>query len=309
MVRRYELKPTAAPAAFVKRLEKELDEQQLAPVTSPAGAALVIAGAGSGKTRVVTHRVAYLVEGGIAPENILLATFTNRAAREMLRRAEALASRGLTGLWGGTFHHIANVILRRHAGLLGYRNDFTILDREDAKTVMKSAVAEAEVDTRARRFPQPQVLVTIESLRANTETPLKEIVERRYPFFAELIEPVEEVLSLYRLKKLAQNAMDYDDLLVNWRRVITEFAEVGDLYRRQFRAILVDEYQDTNKLQADIVDELAKGHGHLMVVGDDAQSIYSFRGRTSRTSSSFRNATRTVGSTSSSTTTGARPRS
>ena len=263
------------------RFREELNEEQFAVATAPAGAALVIAGAGSGKTRAITYRVAYLVEHNVAPARIMLATFTNRAAREMLRRVEQLTG-GSTDVarrvWGGTFHRIANLILRRHADSLGYTANYSILDSEDARDFLSVCVGEAGVDTRARRFPKAEVLQDIISFANNTDTPIAEVVPRRYPYFEPLTGAVTRVDRLYMERKRERNVMDYDDLLLNWKRLLEEKDEIARIYQEQFEHVLVDEYQDTNKLQAEIVDLLAVRHRNVMVVGDDAQSIFAFRG-------------------------------
>ena len=263
------------------RYREELNEEQFAVATAPAGAALVIAGAGSGKTRAITYRVAYLVEHGVAPARVMLATFTNRAAREMLRRVEQLtggSSDVARRVWGGTFHRIANLILRRHAESLGYTSNFSILDSEDAKDVLSVCVDEAGIDTKARRFPKSEVLQDIISYATNTDTPITDVVPRRHPYFEPLSREIERVDRLYLERKRERNVMDYDDLLLNWKRLLEEREEVARIYTEQFEHILVDEYQDTNKLQAEIVDLLAVRHRNVMVVGDDAQSIFAFRG-------------------------------
>ncbi|HEV7893651.1 MAG TPA: ATP-dependent helicase [Pyrinomonadaceae bacterium] len=263
------------------RFREELNEEQFAVATAPAGAALVIAGAGSGKTRAITYRVAYLVEHGVAPARVMLATFTNRAAREMLRRVEHLtggANDVARRVWGGTFHRIANLILRRHAESLGYTSNFSILDSEDTKDFLNFCVDEAGVDTKARRFPKAEVLQDIISYATNTDTPIREVVPRRYPYFEPLSQQIERVDRVYMERKRERNVMDYDDLLLNWKRLLEEHEEVARIYTEQFEHILVDEYQDTNKLQAEIVDLLAVKHRNVMVVGDDAQSIFAFRG-------------------------------
>src|ERR671921_1382900 len=263
------------------RYREELNEEQFAVATAPAGAALVIAGAGTGKTRAITYRVAYLVEHGVAPARVMLATFTNRAAREMLRRVEHLT--GGSGdvarrVWGGTFHRIANLVLRRHAESLGYTSNFSILDVEDAKDFLSVCVDEAGVDTKARRFPKAEVLQDVISFATNTDRPINEVVAARYPFFEPLTAEITRVDRLYMERKRERNVMDYDDLLLNWKRLLEEREEVARIYREQFEHILVDEYQDTNRLQAEIVDLLAVRHRNVMVVGDDAQSIFAFRG-------------------------------
>src|SRR5919202_2651122 len=263
------------------RYREELNEEQFAVACAPAGPALVIAGAGSGKTRAVTYRVAYLVEHGVAPSRIVLATFTNRAAREMLRRVEQLTGGGsdvARRVWGRTFHRLANLCLRRHAESLGYTANYSILDSQDSKDFLSVCVGESGVDTRARRFPKPEVLQDIISYATNTDQPIPEVVARRYPYFEPLTEQIKRVDAIYLERKRARNVMDYDDLLLNWKRLLMEKADIAALYADQFEHILVDEYQDTNKLQAEIVDLLAVKHRNVMVVGDDAQSIYAWRG-------------------------------
>lgn len=266
---------------------KELNEQQYAAVTAGDGPMLVIAGAGSGKTRTLTYRVAWLVEHGVAPERILLLTFTNKAAREMLRRVEGLLPMDVSAIWGGTFHHVANRMLRRHAKLLGYGNDFTILDREDAGDMLNDCVAEAGIDTKAERFPKGDVLAEIYSLAVNTERSIEQVLAEQYEYFEHLAGPIKTLRDVYADRKRQANAMDYDDLLVNALRLFQEHKEVGDRYREQFLYVLVDEYQDTNRIQADLIDAIAMQHRNLMVVGDDAQSIYSWRGANFRNILSF----------------------
>ena len=283
-MKRYVIKRPAGAAAVPERLARyreELNEEQFAVATAPPGATLVIAGAGSGKTRAITYRVAYLIEGGVSPSRIFLATFTNRAAREMLRRVEELTggnSNAWRRVWGGTFHRIANMVLRRHAAALSYTENYSILDSEDARDFLNVCVDEAGIDTKARRFPKAEVLQDIISFANNTDRPIPDVVARNYPHFEPLTQQIMRVDSIYMERKRARNVMDYDDLLLNWKRLLLEKPEIARLYAEQFEHILVDEYQDTNKLQAEIVDLLAVGHRNMMVVGDDAQSIFAWRG-------------------------------
>ncbi len=256
----------------------ELNPQQFAAVTAPPGPALVIAGAGAGKTRTLVYRVAFLLEQGVAPENILLLTFTNKAAREMMCRVAELVGRDLAALWGGTFHAIGHRILRRHAELLGYRRDFTILDREDARDLVSACLGEAEVDVKATRFPKADVLGDLFSLAVNTAQPLVKVLERQFRHFLQLAPQIEDLARRYADRKRATNVMDFDDLLVLWLRLLREHPTVCEHYQRRFQFLLVDEYQDTNQLQGDIVDLLAARHHNVMAVGDDSQSIYSWRG-------------------------------
>ena len=258
--------------------ERELNEEQLQVVMEEGGPLLVIAGAGSGKTRTLTYRVARLIEAGEEPERILLATFTNKAARSMLARVTRLVERDTGRLWGGTFHHIAHRILRTSGHLLGYERDFTILDSEDARQLMNTCISEARIDPKADKFPKGDILRDILSLAANTEKPPEEIVFGRYPFFHHRMEEIQDVIARYMQKKKSLNVMDFDDLLLNCRKLLAEQEMVLESYSRRFRHILVDEYQDTNIIQADMMDLLASHHKNLMVVGDDSQSIYSFRG-------------------------------
>src|SRR3954463_6260491 len=256
----------------------ELNEQQLAAVTASPGPLLVIAGAGSGKTRTLTYRVAYLLENGIDPRNILLLTFTNKAAREMLNRVANLLPVDASGLWGGTFHSIGNRILRRHGTALGYSSGFTIMDREDQKDLINTVVANAGIDPKEIRFPKGDVLAEIFSFVVNTETPMEELLAGKFPYFLPLLEKIMDVHARYEKKKKATNSVDFDDLLEKTLTMLQKHENIAQFYRRQFQFILVDEYQDTNKIQADLIDLLAGEHRNVMVVGDDAQSIYSWRG-------------------------------
>src|ERR687889_1618378 len=204
----------------------------------------------------------------------------------LARYREELSVEQLTGgtsdvarrVWGGTFHRIANLVLRRHAESIGYTSNFSILDTEDAKDFINVCVGEAGVDTKARRFPKPEVLQDLISFATNTDTPITDVVPRRYPYFEPLTQQITRVDRLYMERKRERNVMDYDDLLLNWKRLLEEREEVARIYREQFEHILVDEYQDTNKLQAEIVDLLAVRHRNVMVVGDDAQAIFAWRG-------------------------------
>lgn len=278
MSREYTLQHTPAATSINIDYAAELNEQQLAAVTASPGPLLVIAGAGSGKTRTLTYRVAYLLENGIDPRNILLLTFTNKAARQMLDRVANLLPVDASGLWGGTFHSIGNRMLRRHGRALGYSNGFTIMDREDQKDLINAVVASAGIDPKEIRFPKGDVLAEIFSFVVNTETPIEELLAGKFPYFLPLLDKIKDVQARYEKKKKSTNSMDFDDLLEKTLRMLLEHEEIAGFYRRQFKFILVDEYQDTNKIQADLIDTLAKEHKNVMVVGDDAQSIYSWRG-------------------------------
>jgi len=278
MPRQYTLQRAPRSTSVHIDYAAELNEQQLAAVTAPPGPLLVIAGAGSGKTRTLTYRVAYLLENGIDPRNILLLTFTNKAARQMLDRVANLLPVDASGLWGGTFHSIGNRMLRRHGSALGYSSGFTIMDREDQKDLINTVVASAGIDPKEIRFPKGDVLAEIFSFVVNTETPMEELLAEKFPYFLPLLDKIKDVHARYEKKKKATNSMDFDDLLEKTLFMLRQHEGVAEFYRRQFQFILVDEYQDTNKIQADLVDTLARDHRNIMVVGDDAQSIYSWRG-------------------------------
>jgi DNA helicase-2/ATP-dependent DNA helicase PcrA len=258
--------------------EQELNPDQRRVVFAEGGPMLIIAGAGSGKTRTLTYRVARLIEKGLGPDRILLATFTNKAAREMLTRVERLIGVDTTRLWGGTFHHLANRTLRRHAPLLGYGIHYAIADDEDASQLINTCIAALGIDTKGERFPKGRVLNDVISYSVNTEMDIEKVIADRVPHFSHWSAEILEVASLYRRKKREANLMDFDDLLLNWRELLRSHPDVRADYGRRFEHILVDEYQDTNRIQAEIMDLLASVHRNLMVVGDDSQSIYSFRG-------------------------------
>jgi ATP-dependent DNA helicase UvrD/PcrA len=278
MSRQYTLHRSARSTSIHIDYAAELNEQQLAAVTAPPGPQLIIAGAGSGKTRTLTYRVAYLLENGIDPRNILLLTFTNKAARQMLERVANLLPIDASGIWGGTFHSVGNRMLRRHGSALGYNSGFTIMDREDQKDLINTVVASAGIDPKEIRFPKGDVLAEIFSFVVNTETPLEELLAEKFPYFLPLLDKIKDVHTRYEKKKKATNSVDFDDLLEKTLTMLQKHENIAQIYRRQFQFILVDEYQDTNKIQADLIDLLASEHRNVMVVGDDAQSIYSWRG-------------------------------
>ena len=278
MSREYTLQRPPTSTSIHIDYAAELNEQQLAAVTASPGPLLVIAGAGSGKTRTLTYRVAYLLENGIDPRNILLLTFTNKAARQMLDRVANLLPVDASGLWGGTFHSVGNRMLRRHGNALGYSSAFTIMDREDQKDLINTVVANAGIDPKEIRFPKGDVLAEIFGFAVNTERPMEELLAGKFPYFLPLLDKIKDVHARYEKKKKATNSMDFDDLLEKTLLMLKQNESIASFYRRQFQFILVDEYQDTNKIQADFIDTLARDHKNVMVVGDDAQSIYSWRG-------------------------------
>src|SRR5438270_6003237 len=278
MSREYTLQRTRPALASAIDYGSELNEQQYAAVTAPPGPLLVIAGAGSGKTRTLTYRVAYLLENGVEARNILLLTFTNKAARQMLDRVSNLLPVDATGIWGGTFHSIGNRMLRRHGSALGYSSGFTIMDREDQRDLIATVVANAGIDPKEIRFPKSDVLAVLFSFAVNPELPMEELLAENFPYFLPLREQIKDMDARYERKIKATNSLDFDDLLEKTLRMLVEHEHIVRFYRRQFQFILVDEYQDTNKIQADFIDTLAAEHKNVMVVGDDAQSIYSWRG-------------------------------
>ena len=312
------------PGSPLLAWEGLLNGQQLDAVRAPTGPVLVLAGAGSGKTRVITYRVAYLIsEGRVKPQQILLATFTNKAARSMLGRCEEVIGAAARDVTSGTFHHIANLLLRRYCRHLGYESNFTILDESDSRGVMKICRSEAGLDTKAKAFPSNRLLSAISSAMVNTNKDLDTLLNERYPHLFEFRDEILQVIAEYHERKRRNNQMDFDDLLVNLHQLLTLHPEVRAALARRYFHVLVDEYQDVNHLQAAIVRELYLGDAPrpgrvprptadpagppppvgmevapataeatidepapaaytpergLFVVGDDAQSIYSFRG-------------------------------
>ncbi len=266
---------------------KHLNKQQYAAVTAGAGPHLVIAGAGTGKTRTLVYRVAYLVESGVAPEQILLLTFTRRAAREMLQRATSLLDGRCERVQGGTFHAFSLSLLRQYAPLLGYERNFTILDASDAADVIDLLRTTRGFHRKERRFPRKKVLQSLFSAARNRQCSLTDVVLEEYSQFADLIPQFELLLADYAAYKQKHNLMDYDDLLEQAYRLLSEHGDVRRKVSRTYRYILVDEYQDTNRIQAQLVQLLASEHGNVMAVGDDAQSIYRFRGADYRNMFSF----------------------
>ncbi len=256
-------------------LEQALNTEQRQVVLEGNGPCLVLAGAGSGKTRTITYRVAHLLAQGVKPDQILLVTFTNKAAREMVQRVM-----GLTGMttplpWAGTFHHICYRLLRRHAAAVGLVPGFVVLDSEDSSAIMKRAVKAASIPT-GIKIPTPRVLLGMISFARNAGRDLAEVVGARFATWENIIPTIEVVARAYAAEKQANNVLDFDDLL--WfTRDLFRLPEFGERYGNQFQYVLVDEYQDTNRLQADIIKLVAVKQRNILVVGDDAQSIYSFR--------------------------------
>lgn len=274
------MKYVLRPATGGRDYAAELNPEQYAAVTTEARHALVIAGAGSGKTRTLTYRVARLLDSGVPPWRILLLTFTNKAAREMLERVASLTGRGNDQIWGGTFHSVANRLLRRHAQRLGYQPGFSILDGDDQRALFRSLIKQfSGKTTKSDRFPKPEVLISLHSLAINTGRSWEQTLADDYGHLERFEEAISKIFEGYRTRKLESNAMDFDDLLTNLIRLLREHEDVRCDLQDRFLHVLVDEYQDTNTLQAELIDLLSGGsETSLMVVGDDAQSIYSWRG-------------------------------
>jgi len=258
--------------------EKELNPAQLEAVKSTQGAYLVIAGAGSGKTRTLVFRVAYLVEKGVAPDEILLLTFTRKAAEEMLRRASLLLDERCRRVSGGTFHSFANSILRKYARVLGIQNNFSILDESDAEDTVNLIRTKLGFDKMDKRFPRKKAILEVISKSINKSEELGTVLYDEYPQFIEWEEEIKKIQQEYVKFKRVKSLLDYDDLLVFLKELLTQHEQIRLSLSQKYKYIMVDEYQDTNKLQAHITCLLSSVHGNIMVVGDDSQSIYSFRG-------------------------------
>ncbi len=258
-----------------------LNPQQLAAVTAGDGPSLVIAGAGSGKTRTLVYRVAYLIDSGVNPSNILLLTFTRKSAQEMIERASALIGARSERVCGGTFHSVANTLLRRYGRAIGIEPGFTILDRGDAEDLIALVRSQLGLNEKDKRFPRKGTVAEMFSKCDNTMRSLEEIVLEEFSHFADHLNDLGRLQQAYRVAKRQRQLLDYDDLLVMLRELLRDESTRLSI-SRLYRYILVDEYQDTNRLQADVIRQLAATHHNVMVVGDDSQSIYAFRGATFR---------------------------
>ncbi len=259
-----------------------LNEAQALAATYPDGPLLVIAGAGTGKTRTLVHRVALLLERGVRAERILLLTFTRRSAQEMLARAERLVGSISRSVQGGTFHGTAHRLLRRFGEAAGLPGGFTIMDQADAADLMQLSRATLGLGAKKKRFPKKETLHHVYSRHVNTEIPVAAILSEEYPQFKEFEEEVGRIFADYTLRKTERNLVDYDDLLLFWAMLVETDGPLADRIAGLYDHILVDEYQDTNHLQSRILRGMCRGHTNLTVVGDDAQSIYAFRGATIR---------------------------
>ncbi len=269
--------------------ERDLNARQLEAATHTHGPLLVIAGAGSGKTRTLTYRAAHLVEAGIPPEAILLLTFTRKASEEMLRRASALLDARCRKIAGGTFHSFANLILRQQGHRIGWDRSFIIIDRSDAENLVGMVVKESDIRPVYGSFPKKKTLLDMFSKSANKSQTLDETLLDDYPHFRHLTDPIQDVFNAYTAAKREQGFMDYDDLLINLKMLLESDEEVRNALHLRYQHIMVDEYQDTNRVQADIVVSVTGPHQNVMVVGDDSQSIYSFRGANFRNIMDFPN--------------------
>lgn len=259
-------------------IKSQLNSSQYEAVTTVDGPVLVIAGAGSGKTRTLVYRVAHLLNSGVLPESILLLTFTRKASQEMLWRAGRLLNDSCGRVVGGTFHGIANMLLRRHGEYLGFGSTFTIIDRADAEGIMNLLKSSLGLKGKNRQFPSKRILMNMLSGSVNKSMGLEDLIYEQYSHLSEHAEAILTLDKHYKEFKMDHGLMDYDDLLVNWKRLLAESPEARQAISSRFSFIMVDEYQDTNLIQADIVRLLAHNHSNVMVVGDDSQSIYSFRG-------------------------------
>ena len=269
----------SSPEKFAINYRAELNDEQYQVVTQGEGPCLVLAGAGSGKTRTLVYRVAYLIERGVPPERIMLVTFTNKAAKEMLYRVETLLQHRPKNLWGGTFHHIGNRMLRSSGQHVGVAKNFNILDEQDSKDLVKACVAEMEIG-RDKYFPKGEVIQRIISLAANLNQSTGQVIAERFSYLdSGATEKILQIAGRYREKKSLAQTLDYDDLLTKWNELL-QHSQLAERLRQKFSYVLVDEFQDTNAVQGEIILRMAASNSNILAVGDDSQSIYSFRGAT-----------------------------
>jgi DNA helicase-2/ATP-dependent DNA helicase PcrA len=268
---------------------QDLNRSQHEAVTHLEGPLLVVAGAGSGKTRTLVYRVAHLLELGILPENLLLLTFTRRAAREMLWRGSLLLDESCQDVTGGTFHAMANMLLRRYGYHIGYSPNFTIIDRSDAEGIINILKSSLSLSGAGKRFPTKRVIINMISKAVNRSTDLESLLYDEYVHLEEFLGDIILLQDHYHKFKFEHGLMDYDDLLINLKQVLKENTQVRQEVSQRFQYIMVDEYQDTNAIQAEIVRLIASTHNNVMAVGDDSQSIYSFRGADFRNIMDFPN--------------------
>jgi DNA helicase-2/ATP-dependent DNA helicase PcrA len=257
---------------------KDLNETQYEAATAVIGPLLIIAGAGTGKTRTLVYRVAHLVDVGVDPRSILLLTFTRRAAEEMLRRASLLIDNRCSKVAGGTFHSFANLILRQFGRRMNLSPSFTIMDRPDSEDVIQLLRTELGLNSKDKRFPRKQTVAEIFSMALNKQLTVPDLIERDYPHLYESLDDLLHLYERYVTYKKTKALLDYDDLLTMLKELLANHETVRRRLSDTYQFIMVDEYQDTNHLQARIIRLLAATHDNVAVVGDDAQSIYSFRG-------------------------------
>lgn len=275
--KKYVLKKQTTTSVYKVDYENELNENQLKAVVKKNGAVLVIAGAGSGKTKTLTYRVARLIEDGVSPENILLLTFTKKAADEMLNRASGVLDSRCDKVAGGTFHSFANYILRKYSSFLELKNNFTIMDRADAEDVINHLTGQI-IPKKEKRFPRKSTILDIYSKTINKNITALEVIQCEFPQFEHASDKIIEIHKAYVSYKRQNSLLDYDDLLLYLKILLESNENLRKKISNQYKYIMIDEYQDTNSLQAEIVRLLASEHNNVMAVGDDSQSIYSFRG-------------------------------
>ncbi len=253
--------------------EKELNKEQLKVVYEGDGPCLVLSGPGSGKTRTLIYRTSYLLEKGVSPYRIMLLTFTKRAAEEMIFRISNIFP-GIKGkMSSGTFHHAGNYFLRKYSSKIGYAGNFVIIDKEDSKSILSEIIKEVGKDG----VPKAQIIQNIISLSVNSKKKVEDIIQEYFPYFDFILsQKISNIAEMYKLRKKENNLMDYDDLLLNWNEILS-ISEIQEELSERFQYVLIDEYQDTNIIQDEIVHKISKKHKNILVVGDDAQSIYSFR--------------------------------
>ncbi len=280
MAQKYVLKRSDLPSRSLSGIDyrKELNDAQYAAATTVEGPCLVIAGAGTGKTRTLVYRVARLIDIGVDPRTILLLTFTRRAAEEMLRRASLLIDNRCDKVSGGTFHSFANTVLRHYGRKIELEPSFSIMDRSDSEDLIQMIRTELGLNAKEKRFPRKQTVGEIFSMALNKQVTIAELIERDYPHLYDFLDDLLRLYERYVEYKKTRGLLDYDDLLIKLKELLSSDEATRKRLSETYRFIMVDEYQDTNRLQADIVRLLAAAHDNVMVVGDDAQSIYSFRG-------------------------------
>jgi len=271
-------KPIIDEARFVINYKNELNPAQYEAASAVDGAYLIIAGAGTGKTRTLVYRVARLVELGYDPQSILLLTFTRKAANEMMNRAAILLDNRCSKILGGTFHSFANSVLRKYSKAANLDPSFTILDQGDTQDVINLIRTQSGFIGKEKRFPKKETLGKVYSLSVNTGKKVEEIIKEDYPHFIDQLDKILDIQKIFTEYKIRNNLLDYDDLLVYLRNFLEDFNPGTKSLLSSIKFVMVDEYQDTNKLQADVVKGLIQINKNIMVVGDDSQAIYSFRG-------------------------------